>query len=57
LIAGTPRKRTPVKLDEEGRVVRDAILAGARGIDQIVQATQLSVPAVLRAIDSMRGMK
>lgn len=57
LIAGKPRKRTPPRLDEDGIRVRDAILAGARGIDQIVQATQLSVPAVLRAIDSMRGMK
>ena len=57
LLAGTPRKRVRPQLDEEGRRVRDAILAGARGIDQIVQAKQLSVPAVLRAIDSMRGMK
>lgn len=55
LLAGAPRRQQPPQLDEEGIAVRDAILAGARGIDQIVQATQLSVPAVLRAIDSMRG--
>jgi len=57
LLAGSPRRRVPPKLDDDGVRVRDAILAGARGIDQIVHATQLSVPAVLRAIDSMRGMK
>ncbi len=57
LLAGSPRKRTAPQLDAEGILVRDAILAGAHAIDQIVQATQLSVPAVLRAIDSMRGMK
>lgn len=57
LLAGTPRQRTVPTLSSEGIAVRDAILAGARGIDQIVQATQLSVPVVLRAIDSMKGMK
>ncbi len=57
LLAGTPRQRTAPVLSADGIAVRDAILAGARGIDQIVQATQLSVPVVLRAIGSMRGMK
>lgn len=57
LLAGSPRTRTAPTLDSEGIAVRDAILAGARGIDQIVQATQLSVPAVLRAISSMKGNK
>lgn len=57
LLAGSPRMRTAPTLDSEGIAVRDAILAGAREIDQIVQATQLSVPAVLRAISSMKGNK
>jgi DNA processing protein len=57
LLAGTPRTRSVPVLDPVAQRVREAILAGARDIDQIVHATQLSVPAVLRAIDSMRGMK
>lgn len=57
LLAGSPRVRIPPTLNEEGIAVRDAILAGARGIDQIVQATGLAVPAVLAAISSIRGMK
>lgn len=56
-LAGSPRLRRIVVLTDDARRVRDALVAGARGIDQIVQATRLSVPAVLAALDSMRGMK
>jgi DNA processing protein len=52
-LAGTPRYPAPVVLDGDAALVRDALLAGARGIDQIVSATGLSVRAVLRALPQL----
>jgi DNA processing protein len=53
---GTPRLPTPVTLDPIARRVKDAIAAGAIGIDQIVRHTGLSVRAVLRALPLLERM-
>ena len=52
-LAGTPRHRPPAELDPISVQVRDAILAGAIGVDAIVASTGLAVRAVLRALPSI----
>jgi DNA processing protein len=49
-LAGTPRSLEPVVLDPETTLVRDAIAAGACGVDAIVEHTSLPVRHVLRAL-------
>ena len=49
-VRGTPRSRTAVELDPVAQQVRDAIEAGANGVDAIVRHTGLAVRAVLRAL-------
>jgi DNA processing protein len=49
-LAGSPRRPTAPQLDDAAEQVRAAIAAGARGVDQIVHATGLTVRAVLRAL-------
>ena len=49
-LAGTPRRLEPVVLDPETTLVRDAIAAGACGVDAIVEHTSLPVRHVLRAL-------
>ncbi len=53
LAAGTPRHPTLAALDEIATAVRDAIAAGASGIDAIVRHTGLPVRAVLRALPQL----
>lgn len=55
LVAGEPRYPAPVILDETACRVRDAIAAGARGVDAIVRSTGLSVRAVLRALPQLES--
>lgn len=55
LLAGRPRYPAPAVLDETAARVRDAIAAGARGIDAIVRYTGLSVRAVLRALPQLES--
>jgi DNA processing protein len=55
LLAGRPRYPAPVILDETATRVRDAIEAGARGVDAIVRHTGLSVRAVLRALPQLES--
>lgn len=55
LLAGSPRFAAPVELDGDAARVRDALLAGARGVDAIVRATGLSVRAVLRALPQLES--
>lgn len=55
LLAGRPRYPAPVVLDEVATKVRDAIAAGACGIDAIVRVTGLSVRAVLRALPQLES--
>lgn len=55
LLAGRPRYPAPVVLDETAAKVRDAIAAGACGIDAIVRVTGLSVRAVLRALPQLES--
>lgn len=50
VLEGRPRTPALVPLDDDARVVRDAIAHGASGIDSIVRMTGLSVRAVLRAL-------
>jgi DNA processing protein len=54
-LAGSPRYAAPVVLDGDAALVRDALLAGARGIDQIVRVTGLTVRAVLRALPQLES--
>jgi len=54
-LAGTPRYPAPVVLEGDAAQIRDALLAGARGIDQIVRVTGLSVRAVLRALPQLES--
>jgi DNA processing protein len=54
-LAGAPRYPVPVELDGDAAKVRDALLAGARGIDQIVRMTGLPVRAVLRALPQLES--
>lgn len=49
-VRGTPRSRDAVHLDPIAQQVRDAIEAGASGVDAIVRHTGLAVRAVLRAL-------
>ncbi len=49
-LGGSPRFRAPAVLDPVATQVRDALEAGARGVDAIVRHTGLSVRAVLRAL-------
>lgn len=57
VVGGTPRVRPPIQLplelDPVVTQVRDAMAAGAIGIDAIVAATGLAVRAVLRALPSI----
>ncbi len=53
-LAGSPRHRAPEPLDPIAQQIADAIAAGARGIDAIVDATGLPVRVVLRALPSAR---
>ncbi len=54
-LAGSPRRPQAVELDGDAARVRDALIAGARGIDQIVIATGLSVREVLRALPQLES--
>ena len=56
LLAGRPRFPAPAVLDETASRVRDAIVAGARGVDAIVHHTGLSVRAVLRALPQLESL-
>jgi DNA processing protein len=55
ILAGRPRYPVPAVLDENAQRVRDAIAAGARGIDAIVRYTGLTVRAVLRALPQLES--
>jgi DNA processing protein len=55
LLDGRVRAKAPVILDENAARVRDALVAGVRGIDQIVRHTGLSVRAVLRALPQLES--
>jgi DNA processing protein len=55
LLAGRPRMPAPVVLDETAAAVRDAIAAGASGVDAIVRMTGLPVRAVLRALPQLES--
>jgi DNA processing protein len=56
LLVGRPRYPAPAVLDETATRVRDAIVAGARGVDAIVRHTGLSVRAVLRALPQLESL-
>jgi DNA processing protein len=56
LVDGRPRYPAPVLLDETATRVRDAIAAGARGVDAIVRHTGLPVRAVLRALPQLESL-
>jgi DNA processing protein len=56
LLDGRPRYPAPAALDETATRVRDAIVAGARGVDAIVRHTGLSVRAVLRALPQLESL-
>ncbi|HEY5949382.1 MAG TPA: DNA-protecting protein DprA [Kofleriaceae bacterium] len=53
--SGRPRYPAPPQLDANAMIVRDAMLAGVRGIDAIVHHTGLSVRAVLRALPQLES--
>jgi DNA processing protein len=55
LLAGQVRLSQPAQLDATARAVRDAIIAGACGVDAIVRHTGLSVRAVLRALPQLES--
>jgi DNA processing protein len=55
LLDGRPRYPVPASLDESALLVREAIAAGARGIDAIVRYTGLSVRTVLRALPQLES--
>jgi len=55
LLRGTPRYPVPPVLDEIATQVRDAIAAGANGIDAIVERTGLPVRSVLRALPQLES--
>lgn len=52
-LAGSPRRPAPRVLDPIAAQIRDAVVAGARGIDAIVRYTGLPVRAVLRALPAL----
>jgi DNA processing protein len=56
ILAGRPRYPAVAVLDETASRVRDAIVAGARGVDAIVRHTGLSVRAVLRALPQLESL-
>jgi DNA processing protein len=53
LAAGTPRRIELRSLDQDATAVRDALAAGATGIDSIVRHTGLPVRAVLRVLPQL----
>nr|MBA3820420.1 hypothetical protein [Deltaproteobacteria bacterium] len=53
VVRGTPRLRPPIQLDPITAAVRDAIAAGAVGVDAVVAATGLSLRVVLRALPKL----
>ena len=55
LLAGRVRFPEPPQLDATATAVRDAIVAGACGVDAIVRHTGLSVRAVLRALPQLES--
>jgi DNA processing protein len=56
ILAGTPRKPAVRELDPIAERVRRAIIDGARGVDEVVEVTQLPVREVMRALGAMRGI-
>jgi DNA processing protein len=56
-LAGKPRHRVPVAIDPIATQVRDAIVNGAVGIDEIVRRTGLTVRVVLRALPMIERMQ
>ena len=54
-LAGQPRFPAPPMLDPIATRVRDAVVAGARGVDAIVRETGLPVRAVVRALAVVEG--
>jgi DNA processing protein len=57
IVAGTPRLPARPTLDPTAERIRIAIVEGARGVDEIVEVTQLPVRVVLRALDAIRGVQ
>jgi DNA processing protein len=55
ILAGRPRYPAPIVLDANAAAVRDALLAGVRGVDAIVRHTGLSVRSVLRALPQLES--
>ncbi len=55
LLQGRPRYPAPAVLDADAIKVRDAMVAGVRGIDAIVRYTGLPVRAVLRALPQLES--
>jgi DNA processing protein len=55
LMQGRVRHPAPVVLDDSAIKVRDAMVAGVRGVDAIVRYTGLSVRAVLRALPQLES--
>lgn len=55
LLQGRSRSQAPVILDANAMKVRDAMVAGVRGIDAIVRYTGLPVRAVLRALPQLES--
>lgn len=57
VLAGNPRSYQPTNVSDPAALrVRDAIAAGARGADQIVERTGLPVLAVMRALTLLERM-
>ena len=56
LLDGKPRARNVAPLDENAAKVRDALMAGAIGVDAIVRYTGLPVRAVLRALPQLESL-
>ncbi|MGE5182624.1 MAG: DNA-protecting protein DprA, partial [Acidobacteriota bacterium] len=55
-LAGTPRHRAAAPLDPVAAKIAEAIAAGARGVDAIIEATGLPVRTVLRALPAVEVM-
>jgi predicted Rossmann fold nucleotide-binding protein DprA/Smf involved in DNA uptake len=56
LLAGRRRAAEVAVLDQTAVKVRDAMAAGARGVDAIVCVTGLPVRAVLRALPQLESL-
>lgn len=56
ILDGAPRMPVARTLDPIAERVRQAIVGGARGIDEVVEVTQLPVREVMRALAVMRGI-